>query len=471
MTKMTEHRVGRKPLRGALLVAALMAMVWMPQSTRAQSDSSLGDVARKARADRADSKASDSAPAAQEAKRLAAALEEEQEEASAAPDGFQSYQAEGYRVWVPAPFSIEGRDDDRVLLATADITGVTTKVLAFTPIHYVGHPDEIEFNRMARSFWQPYGSIGCEKRKTEAREHRCTVWGRMYDQQFSGTVRFVEGDNRIVPVVCFATAIPDEKVDMRSYSKEDKERARDASIANMGRHSAALRSSQLCEMVLGSIRLKEDMASAHAAVPRVVAVKGPVAAGAGGTSLGEVARVTRQQAAQSEKPRLTVEAEDTIVKPPAGYRVRTATRCASECWQETMFLPENARRITGGNSDNVYVAMLDNATSVILYFGTTDVSNGYSEYGMAQDVAHRWIHAQHAYPSPDLHMARTVGTRQVPIVRSKWVANMNAWTQQDAQVGTDGLNMNIGCIAREDRFSDAESICSTVMESWRVHRE
>ena len=50
--------------------------------------------------------------------------------------------------------------------------------------------------------------------------------------------------------------------------------------------------------------------------------------------------------------------------------------------------------IRGGNSENVYVVTRDGATSVVIYFGETRVSNGYSDYGTAQTVARSWIHAQ-----------------------------------------------------------------------------
>jgi len=54
--------------------------------------------------------------------------------------------------------------------------------------------------------------------------------------------------------------------------------------------------------------------------------------------------------------------------------VRSTMRCEQQCWQESFFLPENARHVKGGNSDNVYVAMLDKDTSVVIYFGGTTVS-------------------------------------------------------------------------------------------------
>lgn len=468
------HLADRRAAGRGLIVALLWilaATTLMQCEIWAQDEPSLGDVARQARAERARAKPEESTPAAQTAKRLTEALGQEHEDAGTPPDGFQAYQGEGYQIWVPSPFSIEGRDDHGILLATADITGVTTRVFAANPVHVTGHMGDIEFNKWARDFWSAYGSITCDKHKPATPEHRCSVGGKLFGYQFRGDARFIEGENRFVPVVCFATAIPDANVDFsKARTAEERRAVADRAIANMGRHSMARRSAELCGAVLDSVRLREEPVNTG---PRVVAIKAPMALSAGtteGQSLGDLARVTRKEAASSTKAKVTVDEEDTISIAPAGFRVRSAMRCAGQCWQETFFLPEKARRVAGGKSDNVYVAMIDDTTSLILYFGTTDVSYGYSEYGMAQDLARRWINAQRD-GSKEVHTSRTIDGRRVVIARARLAANLIAWTEEDVAVGTNGVNFSIGCIAREDRFADAESVCSTVFESWRLHQE
>jgi len=456
-----------------VLVGAIFLITPVP--VRAQSEPSLGDVARKAREQRAQSKP-EATPASEEAQRLAAELEQEQEEAGSAPEGFQNYNAEGYRVAIPAPFSVEGRDDNGVLLATADITGVTTKVFAATPVPVGGLLGELEFQDWARAFWQPYGSITCAKPKPGVPGHECSVTGNLFGNQFSGNARFLNGDNRIVPVICFATAIPEEDADysIRRRTQEEIDNLRAIGQRNVARRDMAYHSDQLCSAVLDSIRLKEEYGRSGAKLVPARAQKAPPAVASetstGGSSLADVARQSRKTAAQQGKPKVSVEAEDTINRPPPGYRVHSSSDCGRECWQESLFLPENARHVRGGNSDNVYVAALDDNTSVVIYFGRTDVVNGYSEYGNAQTVARKWVHAQPDYKAKVINIPRTMNGQDAVLERTRLLANIDAWTELDVKIPSDDVNFALGCIAREDRFADAEAICSTVFDSWRIHR-
>ncbi len=425
----------------------------------AQTERSLGDVARQAQSERAQSAAETST------QQLTTAMQNDQEKSAGAPDGFAGYAAEGYRLWVPAPFSVEGRDEAGTLLATADVTGVTTKVFVGEPIPSTRKLTELEFREFAQEFWRRYGGLGCTKGKPGATRHWCGVAGNLLGNRVNGQAVFVEGNNSIVPVVCFANYVPQQPIN-RASKREEVVRA---ALANMRQEQATKRSQDLCGTVLDSVRLNDVAIN----VGRAKTPAKPVSVlGSGeGTSLGDIARKTREEASQSAKPKLEVESEDTINRAPAGFRTYTNMRCVSEtCWQETLFLPQNARRVTGGSSDTVYVAMLEENTSVIIYFGTTDVWNGYSEFGRASEVAHRWVHAQFDYSAKPLQSVRTINGRQVSVVRTRSVASLNAWDEEVAAVGVQGVNVSIGCLAREDRFADVEAVCSTVFDSWRISR-
>lgn len=457
---------------GAIALILLAHVALFIASASAQADSPLGDVARQARGDRAQAKSATFTPATQATKRLVNELEKD-EEAGTPPDGFDTYVADGYKVWVPSPYSIEGRNESGTLLATADITGVTTKVFAATPIDTVSHPSLLGFEKLALDFWRPFGWIKCDPGKPGISEHRCTLGGQLLGNRVDGTARFLEGDSRIVPVVCFATAIPDVPVDFSKVrSREERAAMADRAVGNMGHRSMAQRSNDLCGAVLDSVRLKERPASFGMAEWSAPAGSKSVAQTkerAGGDSLGELARESRK--AQSASAKVRVEATDTVDRAPAGFRTHSKTRCAAQCREERFVLPDSARKVKGGNTDNVYVSMLDADTSIIIYFGRTEVVNGYSEFGIAQDLAHRWIHGQRDYAFKTVDLSRSIDAQIVPISRSRLTANMNAWMEEEAFVGGENEHFKIGCIAREDRFADTEPVCATVFESWRVHTE
>jgi hypothetical protein len=470
MTKMTRiERIGTDR-HWTALVSLMTTLILSGPNARAQNEP-LGDVARQARTERKQ----EAAPAATEASRLAAELEQEQEVAGSAPESFQNYTAEGYRVAVPAPFSVEGRDDAGVLLATADVTGITTKVFAANPIAVNSKPGEVEFQELAHRFWGRYGSITCEKPKTGMAGHQCTVFGALFGNRVNGPARFLEGDGRIVPVVCFATTLVNQYLDysIRRRTPEELDNLRADGMRNMERQATANASHQLCNTVLDSIHLKEEYGRPQTALRTQAGKASPKPyqeVSAAGTSLGDIARQARMEAAQQEKAHVTVEAEDTINTPPPGFRIHSHIRCAQACWQETFFLPERARHVKGGNSDNVYVVTHDDTTSVVIYFGGSTVSGGYTEFGMAQDIARRWLHALGDWGADVTHLTGKANGDEVDVVRSRLAANMNVWTEEDVLVERDGINFSIGCIAREDHFADVESLCSTIWESWRIHR-
>jgi len=452
----------------------MSALVLFGFTASAQNEPSLGEVARQTRNERTLNKL-EATPAASEARRLAAELDREQEDVGSVPTGFQSYSAEGYRLFIPAPFSVEGRNDTGVLLATANVTGLTTKVFAAKPIAVLSRPSDVEFQELAREFWRPYGSIACEKPKPGVRGHECTVSGTLFGNQFNGHAHFVEGDSRIVPVVCFATSLVNNNLDYSIHprTKEELDDLRADGLRNMHRQEMAYASNQLCDTVFDSIRLKEEYNHSQATpLVRVVKVSPTFhrEVATDGASLGDIARQARKEAAHQVKAQVKVEAEDTINAPPPGFLVHSNMRCEEACWQETFFLPENARRVKGGNSDNVYVDMLDENTSVVIYFGRTAVSYGYSEYGTAQDVARKWLHARGDWGANVSHLTRTVNGQEVNFSRARLAANLNVWIEEDAMVEGNDINFSIGCIAREDRLADAEAVCSTIWDSWRIHR-
>jgi hypothetical protein len=261
---------------------------------------------------------------------------------------------------------------------------------------------------------------------------------------------------------------------IRRRTREELDNLRDEGRRNIGRNEMAYASNRMCDAVLDSIRLREEYGHPAGAPIRAQPEKASLApyreVAASGPSLGDVARRARKDAAQQERAHVTVEAEDTINAPPPGFRVHSSTRCTEQCWQESFFLPENARHVKGGNSENVYVAMLDADTPVVIYFGGTTVSNGYSDYGTAQDTARKYLHALGDWGANVTRFTRTVNGHEVQLLRSRLPVNLSVLTELDVTVAGDGINFNIGFIAREDRFADAESLCSTVWESWRIHR-
>ena len=118
-------------LRGAVAAAASLicfaAALWTQDSA---GPSSLGDLARQTRAQHASEPTDDSG----NAQKLVDEMQQEEEAAENAPTGFKSYNAGEYRLLVPFPFSLEGRDDGGAVLLGSRLGITNTEVLAGDPI-------------------------------------------------------------------------------------------------------------------------------------------------------------------------------------------------------------------------------------------------------------------------------------------------------------------------------------------------
>src|ERR1700686_5928094 len=114
-------------IRGVLAVTAcvicLGAAVW---AQNFESPNPLGDVARQTRAQHA------SAPVDRSgnAQGLVDEMQQEQEAAENAPTGFKSYDAGAYRLFVPFPYTLEGRDNGGAVLLGSRLGITNTEVLA-----------------------------------------------------------------------------------------------------------------------------------------------------------------------------------------------------------------------------------------------------------------------------------------------------------------------------------------------------
>ena len=172
---------------------------------QAQQDPSLGDLARRTRAQKPAAQGSPS-----KAQALADQMEQEQEESENAPTGFKTYNAGDYRLWVPFPYELEGRDDNGTVLAGSRIGVTNTEVMVGNSLPIPANLNDSDLSnligQLARRFTQ---SSGCSAMKVgERRAYRCSLnRASLMNHEVWGTMAFVVGSNSVVPVMCVS---PDE---------------------------------------------------------------------------------------------------------------------------------------------------------------------------------------------------------------------------------------------------------------------
>jgi hypothetical protein len=438
---------------------------------RAQDDeNSLGDVARQSRM--AHSSAPDqTSDAGATASHWAARIQERQEEIGTSPDGFETYVGPGYQLWIPAPFSVIGRNDAGTLLGSSGIADLTTKVFVGAPVSAPGNLNDLAFNTWANEFWRNYGSLSCSHKKTGSPYRDCSAVVTLLGFEGFGSARFVEKGDDLLPVVCFATREQLEKIDSGWPRSRQEQLEMGAKQQRNNRSQQRVETSgKVCATVLDSILLRgpEQAAAAHPHLRTTDALTTGDSHAEPPSNLGDVARASRAKA-QTEKVKWSIQEQETASLAPPGFHAHSGQRCANECWEESFSLPEGARRVNGGKSDDVYVSTRGDLTQAVFYFAVSAVDYDYSEVGESQQLARQWLHST---VDPKLwpeRVSRSINGQNALVFRTRLIANLNAWTEEQAVITTAHFRMRIGCILPEEHFIDNEWKCSTIFESWQMH--
>src|SRR5580700_3000611 len=168
---------------------------------------SLGDVARQSRSQR---QQADSTPS--KAQELADQLQQEQEESENAPVGYKTYNAGDYRLWVPFPYEVEGRDQIGTVLAGSRVGVTNTEVMAGNPLAFPSNLDEGTERNLVSQVARLYSQYpSCAPIKLgERRAYRCGLdKANLMGNEVWGTMVFVIASATTSSVITLAaTRIP-----------------------------------------------------------------------------------------------------------------------------------------------------------------------------------------------------------------------------------------------------------------------
>jgi hypothetical protein len=474
------------------LPSVVLLLVTSAMVALAQQNTSLGDVARQSRAQ----KPADGQGASSKAQDLADEMEREQEETGDAPPGFKSYNATGYRLWVPFPYEIQARDNNGVVLASSLIGGTKSLVLVGNPIPFAGDNSEgadATFRNVAQQFARTYGPWpGCGK-ITVAKHaaFSCTVNSNMQltGEPASGSVTLVRGSSSLFPVMCLVPITNHGREaynDRRNYDKRN-------AVNDMVREDRDTRNSwQACDLVMKSIRLKEDEAVHPATISGMnkpsKSWPPAAAAPAGSTpdstpsstpdndapgSLAALARQTRQ--GQRPRARAVLDNAEGKSPAPAGFRSFPITFCEDRgqgCREASIVIPEKAEEVSGVNGQYVFRSKLDDK-DMMLYAGPADVRAPYRSmtnpyYIQIRDLANPngWSREK----ADDVSLQEiTVDGKPAIVTRFRFHGENKAWwIGERILTESRGTQFLLGCSAPEAHFADAEAICTTLVNSLRL---
>ncbi|HLW85934.1 MAG TPA: hypothetical protein VKR60_12025 [Candidatus Sulfotelmatobacter sp.] len=507
--------------RGALPAALLIACLGAAAQDSSQDASqdgpapgaSLADLARKTRAQKQSAQTPGSVSKAQE---LASQLEQEQEESENAPVGFKTYNAGDYRLWVPFPYEVEGRDEIGTVLAGSRVGVTNTVVMAGNPLSFPPNLDDATERNLVSQVARFYSqSSGCGAIKFgERRAYRCGLnraW--LMGNEVSGTMLFLMGPSSVIPVMCVS---PDDNSKCLTSDKwgyhtcanqnpswdEVQKTKADLLTRNQDQRTTA----QVCDQVIyPSIRLREDLAprsfsnpaseGTNQPAPAKTAAKLPAGGGpqavaksaepeaAATPSLADVVRHAKESAANQPKAKRKLDATDGGGLPPAGFKSASFSYCQGPdyCWQASLFLPLNAVPTDPRYPEFVYEAPLGQdrlsqdklgQDKVLLFAGFAHIS--FANRGGKDPSVALWreINADDSVGQSGLQAVTrdeaTIAGMPGFLTHFEIKRNDTIWVGIRANVVSRGVELMVGCLAPKQRFGDADQDCSTLIDSLRL---
>lgn len=454
----------------------------------AESPSPLGDVARQTRGQHVSAPADKS-----KAQSLVDEMQQEQEAADNAPTGFKNYDAGDYRLLVPFPFSLEGRDDGGAVLMGSRLGITNTEVLAGTPIPIPPGLSENDLVRVANSLAGRNGQSGhCYATKLGTRKVFRCGWSSggpyLLGRQVVGSMVIVAASNSLIPVMCVS---PDE-MQCLDYSKTgyqtcnnryptwDEVQKTKAAINTRFRDE--ITTTQMCDQIIyPSIQLKEDIVVHPASIPEKPVAEKKITASARQNDslastpqpspLAELARQTRQ--APHPKPQATLDNAEGNSAPP-GFQSFSLQYCANQqqCSEASVIIPQKTEVVSRINGQHIFKTELD-GEPVMLYAGPADVSAPYRsltdpDYIRIRDLANTngWSREK-----PDSVSTQDLNIEGKPALMTRFRYKRDQkkwWVGERVLIGTGTTQFLLGCAAPEEHFADAEVLCTTLVNSLRL---
>jgi hypothetical protein len=435
------------------MILALLLVVAGGLVVHAQQAGSLADAARQARTQKTTQPEKDMNRAQQVANQLS-----EDQNSGDAPGGFKTYNAGDYKLWVPAPYTVEGHDDGGTVLAGPSVGSKHVVVLAGTPMVSAWGNNDTAFHDAAVQFASLYlTSAKCTK--TTYGEHaayQCGLAGAsLLGRHISGNAMFVQVGGYIYPVFCAAPTDSRERDILNDPNStfRDKQNAR----AALEREDQDVRSVwKKCDTVFQSIRVStSNVAKAAKAQPVVSAAPAALA-----------------QAVATPVPQ-SVAAPATTTTVPAGFKVHAFKYCSGvrQCWDASVLVPVDAQLVSSGCQQYAFEVKVQGSPFLLMTGAAGGNCNGTAP---ASDPV-RW----HQLVDPESQ--RAPGTY---VTISSWQAQLDGrpaivttigfrklmvdWMGRRAEVEANGVPLVVGCMAPKEHFTDGEAVCSALIDSLRL---
>lgn len=466
-------------------IAIPLLLVAPAAPAQSEQADSLADVARQTRAQRQANQGTDSSRARQAVDELS-----EGQNDGGAPSGFKTYNAGDYRLLVPFPYSLDGRENGGAVLADSP-SGVTkAEVMAGNPVPVPANLSDNDLLTQVRQLAGQQGNApSCSAVQLGSHKaFRCSFSGspHLLGREVSGTMEVVAASNSLIPVMCISLnqvqcGSDDSHADHACADHDPASNAVQNANANIETRSASDKSAaQICdEIIYPSIQLKEDLVRHLATIPADTLATNPAvtipqdsAAVVGEeqpVSLAELARQTRK-AGFNQAP---ADHSEAALIPPPGFQPFSVQFCLrpESCGEALVVIPEKTEVVSHVNGQYVFKTML-NGSVAMLYAGPADVNAPYRsmtdpDFIRIRDLANANA-SSHEKTDGVSTQEMTIEGLPASTTRFRYQRDQNLWwIGERTLIDKDGAQFLLACTAAEEHLADAETLCTTLVNSLR----
>jgi hypothetical protein len=195
-------------------------------------------------------------------------------------------------------------------------------------------------------------------------------------------------------------------------------------------------------------------------------------------SLAELARQTRQSVRDTAHAKLDNSEDGSIAAP--GFQAMKLQICQNpqQCSEAAIVIPEKAEIVSNINGQSIFKTIL-NGDPVLLYAGPADVNDPYRsmtdrDYVRIRDLANPngWSHEKADGVSTQ---ELTIAGHPALMTRFRYQRDGETWwigeralIELHSPYATRVSQFMVGCTAPEQRFADAEALCTTLVNSLRL---
>ncbi len=437
---------------------AMLVVMAAGLSAQAQQGGSLADAARQARAQKQAQPGTDD----NRAQQVADELSEDQNDGGA-PGGFKTYTASDYKLWVPAPFKVEGNDSAGPVLAGPMAGSKQPLVMVGAPIvsHWENNDDA--FLAAATQFARVYSETANCTKLTVANHaaYQCNLAAaNLLGKRVSGNAILVQGAGFIYPILCVTPTDSQARDTLNNphSSASEKSSARDVLA-----HEAddAKNVWQKCDSVFQSIQIKKNVGSQVAT------------AGSGQPAIQALQSSAVATTPVAEAPSAAAETSAQSTVPP-GSKVQAFNYCKTrtQCWDASVLVPVDAQLVSSDCKQYIFEIKVQGAPFLLLA-GPSGETCGNRNASDPSLVKWNQLAAPEAARAPG--SSSTIGSLQATldgkpaiITTISFRKGLSDWMGKRAEVENNGAQLVVGCMAPREHFTDGDAICSSLIASLRL---